>query len=191
MRIASVVAGLALSLAPLYAAQVPRKASELQVVLPNGSQHLLSQYRGKVVCVEFMFTTCPHCQTSAQLLTRLQNEYGPKGFQVLGIAFNPMSKMLVPDFVRDFKVNFPIGYAEREPVTKFLQHPADEALTVPQIVFIDRRGTIRAQSMPRNDTHTATESFMRKTIEQLLAEPGGAAAPGKTKPAAAAKKKAT
>lgn len=188
MRIASVVAGLALTFTSLHAAPIPRKAPELQVVLPNGTQHLLSQYRGKVVVVEFMFTTCPHCQTSAQLLTRLQNEYGPRGFQVLGVAFNPMSKMLVPDFVRDFKVNFPIGYAEREPVTTFLQHPKDESLSVPQVVFVDRKGMIRGQSLPRGDTHTSTESFLRKTIEQLLAEPATTSAPSKAKPAA--KKKA-
>jgi thiol-disulfide isomerase/thioredoxin len=187
MRLASVLTGLALALTPSYAANIPRKAPELSVVLPSGGQHLLSQYRGKVVCVEFMFTTCPHCQTSAQLLTRLQNEYGPRGFQVLAVAFNPMAKMLVPDFVRDFKVNFPVGYAERDPVTSFLQHPADEALSVPQVVFVDRKGMIRGQSLPRNDTHTSTESFMRKTIEQLLAEPA-AVAPVKARPAASRKK---
>jgi thiol-disulfide isomerase/thioredoxin len=187
MRPALLAAALAVAIIPLYSGEVPRKAPELSVVLPNGTTHLLSQYKGKVVVIEFMFTTCPHCQTSAQLLTKLQNEYGPKGFQVLAVAFNPMSKMLVPDFVRDFKVNFPIGYAERPPVTTFLQHPDSESLTVPQIVFVDRKGVIRGQSLPMGDTHTASESFLRKNIEQMLAEPAGAA-PAKAKSAAAKKK---
>ena len=186
MRSPTILTGLALAASALFSAQIPRKAPELAVQSPQGTQQFLSQYAGKVVCVEFMFTTCPHCQTSSQLLTKLQSEYGPRGFQVLGIAFNPMAKMLVPDFVRDFKVNFPVGYAEREPVIKFLQIAEEESLHVPQLVFIDRKGMIRHQSLTRGDTHTATESFMRKTIEGLLAEPAPAAP--KAKPAASKKK---
>ena len=162
---------LALAVAPVFAVEVPRKAPELVIQLPEGGQKLLTDYRGKVVCVEFLFTTCPHCQHSSQVLSRFQTEYGPKGFQALGIAFNPMSKMLVPDFVKQFKVNFPVGYAEREPVNAFLQNPPDNALHVPQLVFIDRQGMIRKQSLPRGDTETGVEANMRKMIEQLLAEP--------------------
>src|SRR5688572_11989431 len=167
---------LALAFAPVFAAEVPRKAPELVVQLPDGNQKLLSDYRGKVVCVEFLFTTCPHCQHSSQVLSRLQNEYGAKGFQALGIAFNPMSKMLVPDFVKQFQVNFPVGFAEREPVNAFLQNPPDSALHVPQLVFVDRKGTVRKQSLPRNDNETGVEANMRKMIEQLLAEPAAAGA---------------
>jgi thiol-disulfide isomerase/thioredoxin len=151
--------------------------------MPQGGQQLLSSYRGKVIALEFLFTTCPHCQHSAQVLTRLQNEYGARGFQAIGVAFNPMSKMLVPDFVRDYKVGFPVGYTERDPVNGFLQNPPDSALHVPQLVFIDRKGMIRAQSLPRNDTATGIEANMRKVIEQLLAEKP-AAAPAKSRGAA-------
>lgn len=59
----------ALALVPVFAAEVPRKAPELVVQLPEGGQKLLSDYRGKVVCVEFLFTTCPHCQHSSQVST--------------------------------------------------------------------------------------------------------------------------
>ena len=170
-----------LSLLPAFAGTVPRKAGEFIVQLPEGGRKLLSDYRGKVVVLEFLFTTCPHCQHSAQTLTRLQREYGPRGLQVLGVAFNQMSKMLVPDFVRDYKVGFPVGYSEREPVLAFLQHSEQEALHVPQLVFVDRKGMVRAQSLPRGDSQTGVEANMRKQIEQLLAEPASAAAPAKAK----------
>jgi peroxiredoxin len=172
MRIAAVAASLTLATASLFAATVPRKAPEVVVQLPQGGQKLLSDYRGKVVCLEFLFTTCPHCQHSAEILSQFQNEFGPKGFQALGIAFNPMAKMLVPDFVRDHKVNFPVGYTEnRDVVNNFLENPLDNALHVPQLVFIDRKGMIRKQSLPRGDSETANPANMRKMIEQLLAEP--------------------
>lgn len=182
MRVASIVASLLISSALMSAAEVPRQSPEFVVHLPQGGQILLSQYRGKVVCVEFLYTTCPHCQTASQLMSKLQSEYGPKGFQALGVAFNPMSKMLVPDFVRDFRVNYPVGFAEREPVSQFLQNPVNEALHVPQIVFIDRQGKVRQQSLPRGDSTTATEANMRKMIESLLAEKGGSPAKHSSNP---------
>jgi len=161
------------------AAPVPRKAPEFTIKMPNNAAPiLLSQYRGKVVALEFLFTTCPHCQHAAQLTSRLQTEYGPKGFQALGVAFNDMSHMLVSDFVRDYKVNYPVGYTTREAVHAFLQHDPTIALHVPSLVFIDRKGMIRHQSLPQNDTTTSTEAFMRETIEKLLKE-GSAVAPAK------------
>jgi peroxiredoxin len=183
MRIGKFTAVFTLSLAASVAADVPRQAPEFVINMPQGGYKLLSEYRGKVVALEFLYTTCPHCQVSAKLLSRFQTEYGAKGFQALGVAFNPMSKMLAPDFVKDFGVNFPVGYAERDPVSVFLQSPLNESLHVPQLVFIDRSGRIRQQSLPRGDSTTGTEANMRKMIETLLAEKP---APVKT---SAAKKK--
>jgi hypothetical protein len=39
------------------AAQVPRPAGEFEYILPNGKTALLTQYKGKVVVLEFLFTT--------------------------------------------------------------------------------------------------------------------------------------
>src|SRR5579883_899578 len=67
---------------------LPRKADEFAFQTVDGKQHLLSSYRGKVVIMEFLFTTCPHCQHEAQLLSKFQTAYGSKGLQVLGCAYN-------------------------------------------------------------------------------------------------------
>jgi peroxiredoxin len=182
-RLFKLVALAGVTLLPAMAVDVPRPAPEFSAKLPNGGQILLSKYRGKVVALEFLFTTCPHCQHASQVMSQLQTEYGPKGFQALGVAFNDMSQMLVSDFVRDFKVNYPVGFSTRPPANAFLQNDPNNALHVPQVVFIDRKGVIRHQSLPRNDANTATETFMRKTIENLLKEPAASA----SKPATAKK----
>ena len=98
-RLFTVTAGLGWPLAALLAAQVPRPAPEFVIKLTSGQQLLLSQYRGKVVALEFLSTTCPHCQTCSALLDRLYKEYGPRGFQPLGVAFNEMAGMLVPQLI--------------------------------------------------------------------------------------------
>ena len=170
------------------AATVPRPAPEFAVRMPNGSQILLTQYRGKVVLLEFLYTTCPHCQNASKIMNRLQTEYGPKGFQAIGVAFNEMANMLVPDFVRDFNVNYPVGSSPREPITNFLQANDNEALHVPQLVFIDKKGVIRHQSLQQGDAVTATEANMRKMIQELLAEPAPASSRRSATPA---KKKAS
>lgn len=169
------VAGLLAALMA-FAAQVPRKAPELAVQMPGNQQWLLSQHRGKVVCIQFLLTTCPHCQHASQLINKLVAEYGSKGFTAVGIAFNDMAQMLVPDYKKNFSPIVPVGWATRDTVTSFLQHDPNLRLSVPQIVFVDRKGMIRYQSLPENDNVAATEANLRKWITTLLAEPAPATA---------------
>lgn len=166
--------------ASLFAADVPRKSPEF-TLLHDGQQKLLSQYRGKVCVVEFLFTTCPHCQHTAQMMSKLQAELGPRGFQAIGVAFNPMATMLVPDFVRDYGPTFPIASAERDAVLSYLNLSTMERFVVPQIVIIDRKGVIRAQSPPLGDANYQEEAYLRKLLDGLLKEgtPAAAAPPAK------------
>jgi peroxiredoxin len=140
-------------LAPAFAAApVPRKASEFVIQNPGGKpQQLLTTYRGKVVVLALMFTTCPHCQKTATYLAGLQKEYADKGLQVLGATWDPQAKTQVETFNRVFGVNFPCGYATRESVLQFLGLPESSPPFVPVLVFIDRTGTIRAQHMMTGD----------------------------------------
>lgn len=141
---------------------------------PGGGVIDLKQYRGKVVALEFLSTTCQHCQKCSQLLQKLQNQYGPKGFQALGVAFNDMAHLLVPEYTKNFGVRFPIGFASREQVEEFLQHPRMAALYVPQLLFIDRNGIIRYR---RSGFREDEEKELRAQIEELLK--GSAKAPAK------------
>ena len=188
MRLVKSLLYFSLAVLPLAAADVPRKSPEFAVQMPAGGQVLLSQYKGKVVVLEFAFTTCPHCQASARLLTQLSKEYGPKGFQPLAVAFNDMAGVLVPDFVKQNGVTFPVGSSLRDPVLNYLQLSSDARLSVPQIVVIDRKGMIRQQSLTANDDKTATEANLRNMIETLLKEPAGSPAKKSTSAVSSAKK---
>ena len=164
---------LALALAGV-AAEIPRRAPEFAFQLPGGQQVLLSEYRGKVVLIEMLYTTCPHCQVSARMLSRLSTEYGPRGFQPLGVAFNDMASLLLPDFIKQAQASFPIGYAPRDPVLVFLQHPVILRFVVPQMVLVDRKGMIRGQTTAEGDEAFYEEKSLREKIEALLKEPAGA-----------------
>lgn len=161
--------------AVLPAAQVPRPAPEYSFSLPSGQQEQLSKHKGKVVVIEFLMTTCPHCQTSSRILSDLNRQLGPKGFQPLGVAINPEAD--VSAFVKQFAVNFPVGKGSRESAMGFLQHSImAPTFYVPQMVFIDRKGVIRGQYGGSDMFLTANEETnIRQLVEKLLAEPNDGA----------------
>ena len=155
----------------------PRRAPELVLQYVDGKSELLSAYRGSVVMIEFLHTTCMHCQAAAQVFSKLNTEYGAKGFKPLGVAWNEMSKMLVPDFIKLYGVNYPIAYEGRDKVLDFLGYSVMQRVVVPQIVWIDRKGMIRSQT-PAESTggeEMRKEPYWRDMIVKLTAETDGAA----------------
>jgi len=161
----SLIAGLA------SAAEVPRRSPDFAINLTNGKQVLLSQYHGKVVALAFILTYCPHCQKTVTYLSSLQNEYGPRGFAVVASAIEDMAAMAVPDFIKRFQPPFPVGFSDRNAVLEYLQHPAMFRLMMPQLVFIDRTGIIRAQYSGEDKfLGDDQEKNLRQQIESLLKE---------------------
>ena len=108
-------------------------------------------------------------------------EYGPRGFQVLGSAFNDFALMLLPGFAGRYAFGFPLGYNSRDSVLEYLQNPGTGPVYVPQLVFIDRKGVIRAQHAGESDFFQpkALEGNLRRAIEGLLQEHQPAVARGK------------
>jgi len=192
-RIAAVVLCLGLALPVLQAANIPRKSPEFAVSLQGGRQVLLSSYKGKVIAMIFILTYCPHCQKTVGILSRLQKEYEPRGFQVVASAIEDMAAMAVPGFIKSFNPTFPVGFNDRNAVLDYLQHPVMTRLLMPQLVFVDKSFTIRTQYSGDDskffaDDIAVQEKNLRAQIETLLKEGSVGAAPKK---AAAKKKKVT
>ena len=153
--------------APAAGPQIPRKAPELAIQLPD-RQLLLSSYRGYICVVAFMSTTCPHCQHLASVLGPIQQEYAPKGVQVLGVVFNPEANIGLPAFSRAYARDlFPIGMSTDETVAAFVQHPPGIHY-IPMIAFIDKHGVIRAQHLGINDGVFFTENVEVQNIKDEL-----------------------
>jgi peroxiredoxin len=170
---------LALCFAPFLAAQalpVPRKAADFTVQMPDGKKVDLNSYKGKVVVLNFIFTTCIHCQQMSGEMNQLFAQYGSQGFQPLAVAWNEDAKSLVPQFVKDFKITYPVGYSDRAGAFAYLGMSfMDQRTVVPQMVWIDRKGIVRAQTPPEGDPNMLTEGYFRKMITTLLAEPAAPA----------------
>jgi len=153
------------------AADVPRPSPDFAINTIDGPQIQLSQYKGKVCVLAFILTTCPHCQKTVGYLSTMQREYGPRGLQVVASAIEDMAKMNVPDFIKHFQPPFPVGFSTQNDVDGYLQHPVIYRLLVPQLVFIDRQGTIRAQVGGDDPFFAADqETHIREQIEALLTD---------------------
>jgi peroxiredoxin len=153
----------------LATGRVPRKSPDLIIAEPSVKQMRVSSFKGKVVLLEFMVTDCPHCLRVAQTIDKLGRELGPRGFQPLGVAFDSgVTEQTVKDFTRKFQVAYPIGYVTSEKVDSYLGRSATERFSVPQIVVIDRKGVIRAQSLPTAEKNLEDETYLRNLIVSLL-----------------------
>lgn len=130
---------------PSLPAMAPRPAGEFVIHMINGSDKLLSSYRGKLVVMAFMFTTCPHCQHTSELLSKIQNEYAAKGVQILGVTIDKDAKQGIPGFLKITGANFPVGYSDPQNALKFMHVSPDKEWFVPMLAFIDQKGMIRAQ----------------------------------------------
>ncbi len=184
MKVFASLASIAFAAASLLCAgdvSGVRKAPELAFTVPGQGQKLLSQYHGKVVALEFIFTTCPHCQAASKIMTKFQQELGPRGLQVIDIAVNENADLLVENFAKDFQVNFPVGWVSRDQMLAFMGFTSGR-FVVPQLALIDRRGYIRYQTPATEDENwdkLMKEDAIRQHIEELLGQTGASARPAR------------
>src|SRR5579863_9347671 len=120
MRLGAIGVAAAAVGAALAAPRVPRAAGEFTVSLPGGGKVSLSSLRGKVVCLEFIDTTCPHCQHAAETMSLLADEYGARGFQPVAAAINEGAPERVAEFAAKYRLVYPVGYADRDAALDYL-----------------------------------------------------------------------
>jgi hypothetical protein len=154
----------------LPAQELPRKAPELAIGLEGGKQALLSSYHGKVVCLAFILTTCSHCQATTRILIKAQNDFGPRGLQVLESSVEVGGEAMVPRFIQQFQPPFPVGFNVYATAQEFMQHSPMLIMHMPGLMFIDRQGRIVAQyegDAPFME-EAVQEQNIRGEIEKLL-----------------------
>lgn len=106
----------------------------------HGREVTLSQYRGKVVLLEFWATWCPPCQATVPDLIALQKKYKGKGFSVLGVSVDDEGanrRAAVSAFSKQFNINYPVLLG-----SDAVEH-AYEIWSIPRSFLIDKSGEIR------------------------------------------------
>lgn len=122
----------------------------------NGRQVSLSDFRGKVVILDFWATWCPHCRREIPDFIKLQSEYGSKGVQIVGIALDQPEK--VRAFVQDNGMNYPVLLGTDEVSSRY-----GGVESIPTTFIIDKAGRIAA----KYEGFRSKETF-ESQIKQLL-----------------------
>jgi thiol-disulfide isomerase/thioredoxin len=115
-----------------------QKAPTLEFKDLRGRVRRLSDYKGKVVLLNFWATWCPPCRAEMPDLVRMQREYGKRGLQVIGITYPPETVEGVRRFTRRLRVNYPVALGTKETKGLF-----DRSETLPVTIIIGRDGNIR------------------------------------------------
>jgi cytochrome c biogenesis protein CcmG/thiol:disulfide interchange protein DsbE len=113
--------------------------SEMGWVIANSQHVRLSDYKDKVVVLDFYATWCGPCRESVPHLVQLQQRYGDRGLQIVGLNVDgPEDYERVPEFAREFKIQYQLGIPD--PELEDLYMGDDSA--IPQTVILDRNGAV-------------------------------------------------
>jgi hypothetical protein len=171
------IAGMAVTYG-LLAAETARPSPPFEIQRPNGPVLRVSQYRGKIVALAFIDTTCVHCQDLTGTLKGIVRDYAARGVVVLECAFNDGAKEALPEFQQRFDPPFPVGWNTRAAVMSYLQYTIldPRPLYTPHMVFIDRGGAIRADYPGEDVFFRDPNTNIRSELDKLLQRGRGAAA---------------
>ena len=141
----------------------------------DGKTVRLSDYKGKVVLLDFWATYCGPCKIEIPWFMDFERKHKDQGFSVLGVDMDDDGWDAVKPFVNDVGINYRIVVGNDSTAEKF---GGIEAL--PTTFLIDRDGKIA-------DVHVGltSKSDFENAIEQLLQTPphGGGIMEGRARPA--------
>lgn len=152
------------------ATSLPRPAPDLVVRLNSGSLVKLSQFRGKLVMVELLLTTCPHCVRCAAVMQKLLDEYESKGVAAMAGAVNEGASSDLIRFQLSSGAKFPIGVSDRVFAYEEMIKAEKPPVYFPQLFIVDRKGMIREHHHGSDDFFLNEEKNLRATLDRLLKE---------------------
>ena len=126
----------------------------------QGQTQPLSQWRGKVLVVNFWATWCTPCREEIPAFVRLQEKYRAQGLQFVGIAIDQRDP--VQAFAREFGMSYPVLLGGIETV-EMSRRAGNHVGALPFTVIIDRNGNIAGTKLGR-----VSEARFESIIESLL-----------------------
>jgi peroxiredoxin len=103
----------------------------------DGRKVKLSDYKGKVVLLNFWATWCGPCKLEIPWFVEFEKAYRDKGFAVLGVSMDEEGWEIVKPYIQDKQVNYRVMVATEEVAQKYGGVDA-----LPTTFMIDRQGKI-------------------------------------------------
>ena len=135
----------------------------------QGRTHTLSQYRGKVVLLDFWSATCPVSARYEERLKAIATEYAAKGVVTLGIDSNKTEDAaLIQRVAAKRGVSFPILIDSGNQVADLLG-----GMTTPHIFLVDQQGRLAYQGAIDDEgllgRKGVSRHYLREALDAVLA----------------------
>lgn len=114
------------------------KAPDFTLLNLDGDKVTLSDYKGKIVFINFWATWCGPCRQEVPAFIELQKEYGDEKLAILGISLDQGDLSVVPAFAEKYGINYEILYATQEVVAMY-----GGIRSIPTTFIVDRDGYLR------------------------------------------------
>jgi cytochrome c biogenesis protein CcmG/thiol:disulfide interchange protein DsbE len=124
----------------------------------KGNGVKLSDYKGKVVIVDFWATWCGPCRMGIPDFVALQSEYGEDDLIILGISVDQGDLSVVPAFAKEYNINYPVLFATMEVVSAY-----GGIRSIPTTFIIDREGKVRNRIIGYQP-----KAFFKGEVDKLL-----------------------
>src|SRR5580700_8860946 len=95
-------------IAALLLAQANKPAPNFTVKDAQGREVSLSDYKGKVLLLDFWATWCTGCKQEIPWFMEFQTKYKTKGLTSLGVAMDEEGWPVVTPFLKQHPINYPI-----------------------------------------------------------------------------------
>ena len=123
----------------------------------NGKTVNLTDFRGRVVLLDFWATWCPPCRSSIPAMEQLHKEYSAKGLVLLGISLDHGDWDYVKSFRQEYGITYPILKGNDDISEQYMVR------AIPYLVLLDKEGVVR-----RRITGPGGEDTIKKDLQGLL-----------------------
>ena len=134
---------------PLETSSLGTQATAIfRLTLPDsgGKAQAMEQWRGKILVVNYWATWCPPCREEMPGFSRLQEQFGAKGVQFVGISIDTADK--VSEFQKQTPVSYPLLIGDSGAIDSSVAL-GNSRQALPFTAVIDRRGTVAAIKLGR------------------------------------------
>lgn len=145
---------------------LPRLVLDAENKATSGEPIKLANYSGKVLLVNLWATWCGPCRSETPELVKLHKEFQSRGVEMIGLSTEDpeASAQTVLDFVREYEVDYQIGWATREVAQTLMQGRT----SIPQSFIIARDGRILKRFIGFHPQSTPPQ--LKKALEEALVE---------------------
>ena len=150
-------------------AVLPREVLEAENRAAGGAMPIkLSNYSGKVLFINLWATWCGPCRTETPELVKLHKEFQSRGVEMIGLSTEDpdASAQRVMEFMREYDVDYQIGWAKRELAQILMQGRT----SIPQSFIIAPDGRILRRFVGFHPAETPPQ--LRKALEEALVQKG-------------------